>query len=1769
MKHFYLLIFAFFLLLSNSFAQKKPQPIHFKNGDFVGNMNLQKGKLTREFLANSYYHKKNYALVQFNKIPSADERKELAAQGIRLFDYMPANAFMAEMPDNFSQEDLKRYHATGVYNINNQFKISNKLEARIHQHNNDPHHVIAVSYFGSLTKNEVIKELEASGAQIMHTKIQPEHIIFINASMQAINKIAALPFVTYINVQILKDTVANYNNRAIHSLDALNSLSGRNLQGRNVTVGVGDNADPSSHIDFSGRLIDRNYNWTEAHGTHTTGTTGGGGILNPKYRGMAPMSTLISQAYSDILVNAPVYINDYNMVLTNNSYYSGAAGCAGEGEYDALSNYVDAQIVAYDSLLHVFASGNDGDKTCSPYALAFATIKSGFQCAKNVITVGAISNVTYTIAPFSSLGPVNDGRIKPEITAGGANITSTFAFNTYGLDNGTSMAAPTVTGTLALLYERYKQLHNGINPSSALIKAVACNSADDLGNPGPDYTYGFGMLNARTAVEAIENNHFFTGTINNSATATHTINSLPAGAQQLKIMLYWNDPAASANAAFALVNNLDLTVTEPNGTVTHHPFILNPDAAHVTDNAVEGIDSINNIEQVVINNPPAGNFTITVNGTNISSGPQNYVVAYQIINPSVTVEYPFGGETWVPGETENIRWSAYGGDPNTFTIEYSIDNGTTWNTISNSIASTARSYAWTVPNTATNKALIRVTRNTANYSDVSDFDFTILGQPTIILTNPCQGYGQLVWNGISSATNYEIMMLKGDSMQTIASTTDTSYLLKGLNRDSSYWLTVRAINGTTAGRRAIAANVIPVGANGNACTLFNNDFTVDSLISPITGRQHTSTQIGNSSSIQIELKNLGLLASSGTIPVSYQVNGGSIVTENISPSIANGTVYDYIFSTPYNFSNAGAYTIKTWVSYAADTLHANDTLTTTIMNLQNDTISLTPSFTEGFESAAAASYINNTIGFTGSDRCDFSMSNSNGRARTFINTGFARTGNRCVTLDQAKWSNVSTADSLTTTFNLSNYSATDQIWLNYYYRNQGIDFSLPGNAVWIRGNDQAAWIAVDTLSILATSIGTYLPSKNIDVTGVLASAVPAQTVSSSFQIRFGEEGYTTANSVITDGDIDDGYSFDDITFTKAVNDVSMLALISPDINGICNLTNAETVKVKVKNYSSTTLNNVSVSYNINGTTVTETIPTIAANDTLIYTFTHTADLSAYQNYNLSLWVNYSGDSYHNNDSLLNINFNTTPIISSYPYLEGFESSNGYWYTNGVNDNWQWGAPAKTIINKAANGNNAWVTNLTGNYNDNQLSYLYSPCFDLSSLTKPTLSFSHIFQTEDDCDCDYHWAEYSTDGINWIRLGAVGSGTNWYDNATKQAWQLSDTIWHVSSFDVPTNANKVRFRIVMYSDPGTDYEGVGIDDIHVFDKASVYNGTNIDSGIAQEVSGNNWVNFSVGNNMVAAINPNGQDLGNTNVKVYLNDSATRNVSNQYYLNRNIVIQTANPPTDSVSVRFYFLDSEANNLIAATGCATCTSIHDAYESGITQYSNDPANEDSTLANNINGTYRFILPRKQISIVPNDNGYYAEYKVAGFSEFWINGGGVNKNLPLAQVLESFTATKINSSQALLQWNILSGTKTDKFIIEKSSDSIVFVDIDSVNASNTTDNYQFTDSLSKGINYYRLKIIDSSGNFQYSLIRAVAKDETVTVIQIYPNPVTSHILYVKTPVNCRSIQLCDLLGRIVVTENTSGVDNTLLLPNIATGIYFVTVQTDNQKLVKKVFVQ
>ncbi len=1754
--------FIFFVLLIFNWlpviAQQTEQPVRFTKGNFVTGNNISKQDFNKVNLQPSLFSDRYFVLVQFSALPTEQTKQYLKNAGVELGDYFPGNAYLATIKNDFDFSLLKDLGISSVNNIPFFYKTDPSLFSYQSTNVKDIVKTFAVSYYASLDKSTVQQELQKAGAVIVTTKFADAHIVFIRPDKNVITAITALPFVNYINLQVMSDRILNYKSIQTHGLSSLLSPAGRQLSGKGVTVGVGDDAEISSHLDFTGRLINRVYYFSNYHGIHTSGTVAGAGLLDPKNHGMAPRATLVSQWFSDIITNTPVYVTDYNMIATNNSYTSVDDGCTGEGVYDVLSNYADAQMKNYASVLHVFAAGNDGLLTCSPYPASYGTVKSGWQCSKNVLTVGAMDQADYSIAGFSSRGPVQDGRIKPEIVACGVNLISTVYFNLYGPNNGTSMASPVITGTTTILNERYRQL-NGTTPKAALIKALLCNTAEDLGNPGPDYTFGFGMLNARRAVEAMEGHQYF---INTTAPASYPI-TIPSGVRRLKVMLYWADPAAAANAATTLVNDLDLTVTDAVANI-YHPLVLNP--AAVTANAIPGTDHINNIEQVVINNPAAGNFSLNVSAFSVPQGPQEYVVTYQMDMNGITVEYPFGGETLVPGEAEKIRWSAFGDESNTFTVDYSTDNGGTWTTINNNVAATARSLDWTVPSTVTNTALVRVSRNSSAYTDQSDFNFVILGQPLVTASVPCEGYVQLGWNAIPGATSYDIVQLKGDSMSIIGNTAALTYLVSGLNSTTSYWFGVIAKNNTVSGRRSVSVNAIP--ATGT-CTLpsFDNNFKAASVDAPVTGRQFTSSALTASTQVKLTIKNLDDITSSGSYDLYYQVNNNPAVMESNATAISSLGAYQYTFTQTANLSVPGVYNIKAWVKKSGDTQVQDDTVAVTVKNLANPPLTLPVS--DGFETTTAKDYTGNTIGLDGDDRVDFKTNFTRGRARTFVNTGFALNGNRAITLDQFPNGSLVT-DSLLVTYNVNTYNAGNQLRFDFNYKNHG-QANNPDNKVWIRGSDTSPWILAYDLVANQAGLGQWKHG-NINVNDVLGGALPPQTASAAFQVKFGQEGNTSANDPNPEFDQDDGYTFDDITLAEALNDVAITGVVSPSLTG-CGMAGIVPVSITIKNYSSTPFANVPVYYSINGgTTVTELIPFIGPNSTQVFNYSTSATLSGNTDYSFNFWLKAPGDNYSSNDSILNYSFHTSPVISTFPYLEGFESGDGNWYQKGTNSSWEWGTPAKTIINKAANGNKAWVTSLTGSYRNNELSYLYSPCFDLHTLTQPVLSFSHIFDIEDDCNCDYTWVEYSADGgVTWNRLGTNGSGVNWYNDQNGQSqWQTSITKWHVASCDIPTTASNVRFRFVMSSDAGFTTEGVGIDDIHVFDKAVIYTGPQL-LNTTQTVSGSNWIHFTSGGTRIASINANGQNLGSTSVDVYPYSGPVRYDNNEYYLDRNIVIHPAIAPGSSVSVRFYFTDAEAKNLLAATGCGSCEKPGDPYELGVTKYSGTTIQENGTLADNLpGGVYQFIFPANT-DIIPYDNGYYAEFSVNSFSEFWLSKGPIGVINPLSLNLISFEAIKQNK-KILLQWNTDNEINTSKFSVERSQDGRNYSSIGEVTALNRSgiNSYSLTDAQPfAGLNFYRLKLVNRDGSFQYSPIRQInfsADDDDITV---YPNPVLNAKIFIASSANCNNAVIYDATGKLIKSYVLQGRNNELNLAGIAKGVYQLKIFTDHSVQAKKIVVQ
>ncbi|MBW2461653.1 MAG: hypothetical protein JRH11_08400, partial [Deltaproteobacteria bacterium] len=172
------------------------------------------------------------------------------------------------------------------------------------------------------------------------------------------------------------------------------------------------------------------------------------------------------------------------------------------------------------------------------------------------------------------------------------------------------------------------------------------------------------------------------------------------------------------------------------------------------------------------------------------------------------------------------------------------------------------------------------------------------------------------------------------------------------------------------------------------------------------------------------------------------------------------------------------------------------------------------------------------------------------------------------------------------------------------------------------------------------------------------------------------------------------------------------------------------------------------------------------------------------------------------------------------YAENFEASDGGWTTGGTNSSWEYGTPDGSIIDAAANGTGAWVTNLDGDYNNSEDSYIESPVLDFSTATAdPLLRFSHIFVTEG-C-CDEGWVEVSTDGgSTFNKVGTAATGISWYNDATNDWWDGTSSGWRNAQHTLAGTAGEadVRIRFVFSSDSSATREGFGVDDILVIPDA---------------------------------------------------------------------------------------------------------------------------------------------------------------------------------------------------------------------------------------------------------------------------------------------------------------------------------------------------------------
>ncbi|MDP8245384.1 MAG: S8 family serine peptidase [Candidatus Hinthialibacter antarcticus] len=579
-----------------------------------------------------------HVMIQFERLPTLQEREQLAKRGIRLLDYVPNMAFWASVDVDaqgasalmtLTKSDRVRW-SSNVSNVDRLSPAAVNGEFPPNALLDDGRVIIVVIVFPDVNDIAARAAITAAGGEVQG--IEFEDVYRVAVDPQKMQAIASIDAVRWIE-PLLPERIENNVTAAQRSQASTLRSPQFNMTGRDVTVGVWDGGAVYPHTDFGNRLTLGNNVSYGNHGTHVAGTIGGSGASAANSLGMAPSVAIRSYDWTNDVseMNAAI---DLGVRLSNHSYgyiagwyYNGGWQDTGDrlfGLYAYSARGYD-DVVYKKNLLIFKSAGNDrndgpdayngGPRRDGPYDTIPAV-----GVAKNIVTIGALED-NDTMSSFSSWGPANDGRVKPDICANGVSLYSTTLNNSHGYMSGTSMSSPSACGTAALLYQYFLEQH-GEDPLASSMKAMLIHGARDLGRVGPDYEYGWGIMQAENTANLINNLQWREGEVTDGSMLSYRV-SVPAGEPELKVTVVWTDPPGPYSTDTPLINNLDLVLVSPSG-VTHRPWVLNKNQPSVA--ATRGVNTVDNVEQVVVANPEAGTWTYRVEGTLVPTGPNTFSV---------------------------------------------------------------------------------------------------------------------------------------------------------------------------------------------------------------------------------------------------------------------------------------------------------------------------------------------------------------------------------------------------------------------------------------------------------------------------------------------------------------------------------------------------------------------------------------------------------------------------------------------------------------------------------------------------------------------------------------------------------------------------------------------------------------------------------------------------------------------------------------------------------------------------------------------------------------------------------------------------------------------------------------------------------------------------------------------------------------------------------------------------------------------------------------
>jgi subtilisin-like proprotein convertase family protein len=444
--------------------------------------------------------------------------------------------------------------------------------------------------------------------------LMEEQFLLVRASeanTDLLAKLASSPIVGRVGFDAAK-VMHNAASRAASRADALYAAP-YGLDGTGVVVGHWDGGSVSSgHRDFGGRVTNYETSGVNDHATHTAGTILGSGTGDADAKGYATGATMVAyDFYGDAAAERREAKHEHYHQHDNHSWGSDGSSFGG---YDALAGELDGD--GRDALLMAIKSaGNDGQRSeIVDQNYGFDSL-SPDSTGKNVLIIGATED-DGALAPFSSRGPTNDGRVKPDLSANGSQLYSTLPGQGYGSMSGTSMSAPSVSGMMAMLSELYTRTY-GRRWAPDEARAIMLHTVTDVFHVGPDYRHGWGNADTSAAANlilsdgSVPGRHLARGAVREGENVEWKMD-VPAGAPEVKVTMTWLDSTAQSTAMRALIDDLDLVLIDPAGT-QHFPWTLDP-ANPFSDAVRTQKNELDNVEQVLVDAPVSGVWTVRVAG---------------------------------------------------------------------------------------------------------------------------------------------------------------------------------------------------------------------------------------------------------------------------------------------------------------------------------------------------------------------------------------------------------------------------------------------------------------------------------------------------------------------------------------------------------------------------------------------------------------------------------------------------------------------------------------------------------------------------------------------------------------------------------------------------------------------------------------------------------------------------------------------------------------------------------------------------------------------------------------------------------------------------------------------------------------------------------------------------------------------------------------------------------------------------------------------------